>query len=112
MRHTDISNMSEIDFSQCSKVNLSYVDLCLKPLKFAKDSEVNLSFCHNFPEQLDLSMCKKVNLTGAELYKVKQITFKNEAQKTEFFKGCSFFSGEIIYTDYQQQNIFSNDISR
>ncbi len=105
MRTTDISG-SEIDFSQCSKVNLRHVDLCLKPLNFAKDAEVDLAFCHNFPERLDLSMCKKVDLTGAELYKVKQIRFKNEAQKTEFFKGCSFFSGKIIYTEHQQQNIF------
>ena len=104
MAYTELAN-NNIDFSQCSKVNLSHTDLNHITLNFAKDAEVDLSFCHNFPERLDLSMCKKANLTGAELYKVKQITFKNEAQKTEFFKGCSFFSGEIIYTEHPQQNI-------
>ena len=53
MAYTELAN-NNIDFSQCSKVNLSHTDLTHITLNFAKDAEVDLSFCHNFPERLDL----------------------------------------------------------
>ena len=70
----------DLDFSQCSKVNLDGCDLRGLNLKFSEGAEVDLECTRNMPEVLDLSMCSKVDLMGCDLSGVKEIKFREGAE--------------------------------
>ena len=70
-----------LDFSECSKVNLSCCDLSeIEEIKFRPESEVVLKYTENLPSDLDVSMCSKVALCGCDLGGFKELKFKEGAE--------------------------------
>jgi hypothetical protein len=85
----------DLDFSQCSSVDLRDCDLRGLNLKFRKGAEVNLIWAENLPEVLDFSMCSDVSLRN--LSGVKEIKFKDKKQEEKFMGGAKNFEGKVVY---------------
>ena len=70
-----------IDFSNCSEIDLSECDLLdWKELQFRDGAKVNLTNAHNLPDDLDFSQCSEVHLSGMDLSNQQQLYFKNAAK--------------------------------
>ena len=71
----------DIDFSECSEVELDMEDLSyLKNLHFKKGAKVTLKRVKNLPPNLDFSSCSEVNLIGCDLCSQPNLRFKNGAK--------------------------------
>lgn len=71
----------EVDFSECSQVELDMEDLSyLKNLHFKKGAKVTLKRVKNLPPNLDFSSCSEVNLIECDLCNQPNLRFKNGAK--------------------------------
>ena len=80
-----------LDFSTCEDVSLHYADLeGVKDFKFLKGAKVDLRNTKNLPEVLDISPCDCVDACNSNLQGVKEIKFGKE-NMVNFFGAFNFY---------------------